>query len=458
MSLWKIIKKEIMYYKDNFIMGLLSVIIAVTVFVGALTMLGSHDIRTEELIGVHEARIEAELDQLQDEMRLISRDMGYNIMILHEDQDLADLRRKGYPEHYLPVEYAYDLAQSGEVPSLNHILPVLQEEMYWSEKDMEIIVAGIDKQIPNVAQARHLTDDLAAYLDPMTAPISTGELQVGYEIANSLDLAVGDTLLLNNEEFIVDRIHQRKNNADDLMVWIHRKYLEDWFGLEGKINAIMALQCMCALPRWRGSSWRGETSLEWDPDTLQEMEYLTEIDEQIEGVLADIQVLETGSIIVARARARISAAQTHYVTMQSQIEFRNLQREERETLIKILIPLVFLAAAIWIFFLIIGNVKQRQGEIGIMRAVGVGQNKIMSIFLIKAGFMGLLGGLIGYFLGLVAGAMIGDISIWSQIGNLFNPILLLMVVVFAPLIAVIAGWIPANNASQIDPAMILREE
>ena len=120
--------------------------------------------------------------------------------------------------------------------------------------------------------------------------------------------------------------------------------------------------------------------------------------------------------------------------------------------------LVFLAAAIWIFFLIIGNVKQRKGEIGIMRAVGVGQSKIMSVFLLKAAFMGLFGGLIGYFLGLIAGAMIGDISVWAQIVDLFNPVLLLMVVIFAPIIAVIAGWIPANNASQIDPAMILREE
>jgi len=324
-------------------MGLISVIIAVTVFTGALTMLNTHDMRTEELIAEHEAKIEAELDQLEDDMRFISRDMGYNIMILHEDQDLAELRRKGYPEQYLSKEDAYKLAESGEIPSLNHIFPVLQEEIYWPEKDMEVIVAGFRRQIPNVAKEPHLTDDLEAYLDPITEPISTGELQLGYEVANSLGLIEGDTVEFNNEEFTITRVHQRKNNKDDLMVWLHRDHLENWSeGLEGKINAIMALQCMCAVPGWREDPEVGDMTME----KIEELEFLAQIDEQIMNVLSNVQVLETSSIILSRALSRTSAAHTHYRTMESQVEFRNQQRQERETLITILIPLVFLAAAI----------------------------------------------------------------------------------------------------------------
>ena len=71
--------------------------------------------------------------------------------------------------------------------------------------------------------------------------------------------------------------------------------------------------------------------------------------------------------------------------------------------------------------------------------------------------MGVLGALAGYALGFVAGSSWDEISLADQ-PELFDPLILLISAISAPLLSCMASWLPAILASQQDPALALKEE
>jgi len=112
-------------------------------------------------------------------------------------------------------------------------------------------------------------------------------------------------------------------------------------------------------------------------------------------------------------------------------------------------------SVLWIALLFMSNVRDRQSEIGILRATGVKARKILSLFLLKAVVMGLIGSLLGIIVGLMISFILRNVDFsmayldWHMI---------LMAVFLAPLISVLASWIPAFIASQQDPAEVLSQE
>ncbi len=155
-----------------------------------------------------------------------------------------------------------------------------------------------------------------------------------------------------------------------------------------------------------------------------------------------------------RAEARARAAKEAQDAIQAEKRHRNKLRNQLEKFAAILVPLVLLSSALWITFLFIGNVSERKSEIGILRAVGVKEKSIMRLFLLKALLIGIFGAVIGYFLGLGIGSVWGGLFSFS----LFNLYLFLLVLLCAPLLSLLAAYIPAAMAARQDPAEVLREE
>ena len=130
---------------------------------------------------------------------------------------------------------------------------------------------------------------------------------------------------------------------------------------------------------------------------------------------------------------------------------------------EILVPLVLIGCALWIGFLAFGNVRQRNSEIGILRAIGLSSNQVLAIFLIKAGLIGLIGGVVGTAVGVLIGIQFGGLppsgDTWQRI---FETGAVFMTVVLAPLLApifsAIASWLPAQMAAGRDPAIVLQAE
>ncbi len=108
------------------------------------------------------------------------------------------------------------------------------------------------------------------------------------------------------------------------------------------------------------------------------------------------------------------------------------------------------------------SVLQRTKEIGIMKAIGAKNSDIILIFLIEAGLLGLVGGLVGTFLGFLISKS-AQIVVFKILGsNLliinFNLILTISALAFSFFIGILSGIAPAIQASRLKPAETLRYE
>jgi len=434
MNLWLIIKSEFKHNRFTLLSGILSLIVATAGFVGILTLLQGHDVLTEQIVLEKEKELRREMTELEDDYRRIMRRMGYNVLVLHEDQSISELNTRGYPTTYMDYEDAWTLAES-DIETLNHLLPVLQEAIYWEDHDMDIILSGVRGQVPVYSKPEFLTEDMEEYRNPIMERVPDGKVDVGYTVAQSLRLEPGETIHIKGEEFSVNQIYDHQGTTHDITVWIPLAKAQEFLGKEGKINGIFALECVC------------------------DLDQLGMITEEVQKALPHAQVFEFSSLVAARADVRQRASLLHQNVIESVMEQRLSLRREKEQMASIVVPLLILGAMIWIFILIYNNVRERKSEIGILRAVGVTRNQILLIFLGKAVLMGVVGGLAGSFAGIligISGSGLEHTGVgW---GELVNPMLVLYGCLLAPLLSLAAGFIPAILASNRDPAVILREE
>jgi cell division protein FtsB len=412
--------KEIKRRKLNFLLGLLSVIFAVTSVIGALTMLKAHDIKTDKIITTKEKDTRARLAILQDDYRKITKKLGFNLLILPKEQNLGDLYADDFAAKHMPESYVDSLANSKSV-FIRHLLPSIQEKITWTEKHRTIILTGIRGEVPFLHKNPK---------EPLLVAVPKGTMVLGYELHKSMQLKTGDKVKLKGRTFTIGKCNESRGNKDDITVWIDLKEAQEILNKPGKINAIQALKCHCA-----GNN-------------------LAAVRKEVHSVLPGTQVIEKGSKVLMRAEARDRAAREALEAIEAEKKHRIELREEQENFASILVPLVLFVSAIWIAFLFIGNVRDRKSEIGILRAVGVKERDIMKLFLLKAIFIGLTGALIGYFAGLIIGSVLGG----EFTLKIFNISILLLVLIISPLLAIMSAYIPATLAAKQDPADVLRED
>src|SRR5947209_2022466 len=153
MSVWRLVLREILYRRLNFGLAVLSVLVAVGCLVAVLTVLRLHDLRTNELIAVKEKEAKAKGQKLEDDYRKINLKLGFNILILPKDQNLADLYADDYAARTMPEEYADRLAKQPLV-KINHLLPSLRQRLTWPEQKRTIILEGVRGEVPIAKQSQ----------------------------------------------------------------------------------------------------------------------------------------------------------------------------------------------------------------------------------------------------------------------------------------------------------------
>ena len=433
MSIWLIITREVRHKRFAFLTGVFSLGIATAGVVGTLTLLRVHDLATERLLIETERELRSEMVTLEDDYRIIMRNMGYNVLIVNREQNVSRLQTEGYADTYLDYDDVWKIAESG-LESLNHLLPILQGKVYWDEGNSEIMIAGVRGQVPVLGKPGHLTED-GDYRSPIMERVPEGKADLGWEIALSAGLEPGDGMTVRDESFEVNRVFPRRGTRDDLMVWIPLDKAQTILGKPGKINGILALECVC------------------------HSDLLGTLHGQVEAILPHAKVFEFSSLIAARADVRERAAEVHRQVMASTIAQRVSLRQEKERLAAVLIPVLLLGAATWIFFLIFNNVRERRHEIGILRSVGFKRNLVLRVFLGKSLLMGVLGGIIGCLLGVLLGVVWTSIELSSaSSAGLPSAPLLLAGLLLAPVLALAAGFIPAVMAANHDPAVMLSEQ
>lgn len=417
----KLLIEEIRYRKTNFFLSVFAVTIAATLFVAGPTLIDGYGRDTRAEVEALQTKNGAELAKLEDETRKLMRDMGFNLMIVHRDTNMSDFWDKDFSTVDMPQDYVQRLADARQITLVTHLVATLQQKIEWENR--KVLLVGYLPETPQAHRAKK---------SPMGYRIERGTVFLGHELGRGKK--VGDAISVRGKELTVARILGEKGSKEDITIATHLDDAQEILDKEGRVNQILALGCRCAGER------------------------LPKVREQLEAVLPETRITEFRSIALARAEQRDLVAANNKKLEANLAEHRSGVQTKLENLAAVTTPLVVLACAIWVGLLALANVRDRRSEIGIFRALGVGSVKIGVLFLGKACLQGVIGGVLGFFIGYTLARALGvhvldvtperfavarDILVWTVIG--------------APAVSVMASYLPTLLSVVQDPATILRE-
>ncbi|QDT42501.1 Macrolide export ATP-binding/permease protein MacB [Gimesia alba] len=425
MTLFRLILQEMQHRKINFLLGLSSVVIAVACLIAALTLLQADEIQTTFILEQKADEVKQAGAELKDSMRKIMKGLGFNILVLPANQDLSEFHLTGVVSETMPEAYVKELAES-KIVTVNHLLPMVAKKITWPEKKCDVILTGTRGEVPILHRALK---------KPLQQQVPKGSMVLGYQIQKKLGLSKEDEVQLMGKNFKVTQTYPERGTADDSTVWINLEEAQELLGMQNLVNAILALECNCAAE-----------------------DRVAQIRDEIGKILPGTQVIERGPPALARAEARNKAHETALASLEQEKASRLKMIERHADFAAVLVPLVVLGCGAWIGFLSLENVRRRATEIGILRAIGLRSSQVFGIFIIKAIVIGVIGALIGYFLGYGIGIIWGNLpASVNPEAALFSGQWLLLSLVFAPVLASLSSWIPALLAARQDPATILQE-
>lgn len=441
MSSLKLLLAEVGYRKLNFLLSLLAVAAAVTLLVASPLLVAGYGQRTQRVLAGMDAsneklisQIDGELAKLDDETRKLMITMGFNLMIVHEDTNMADFWAEDFADQTMPEEYVYTLAESPRLSLVRHLVATLQEKIKWN--DRSVLLVGY---LPEVTQTHF------GKKKPMGHDVPEGKVLLGYELWKSLDFPPGtdvkdEEVEVLGRKFQIAGLLPEQGSKEDITIAMHLNDAQELLEKPDRISQIMALGCRC------------------------EGERLPKIRAQLEDVLPQTKITEFRSIALARAEQREVVAQKRdevnaqhlAARKQVQAEYADI-RQSIERLAAVVTPLVVLGCGIWVGLLALANVRERREEIGLLRALGRGSASIAALFLGRAVLVGIVGGAAGYLLGVGISEMVAARAF--DVSNLpaFSLPLLLGALLGAPLICAMASYLPTLRAVTQDPAIVLRD-
>lgn len=166
---------------------------------------------------------------------------------------------------------------------------------------------------------------------------------------------------------------------------------------------------------------------------------------EIEQTISDLQQLlselhPNGSFSIADAGSQVTASQ-----------------KSADTLSFMLIAvasIVFIVGGIGIMNVLFVTVKERTGEIGLLKALGSSKKDILLQFLLEANFISLFGGIIGVLLSFALIPLISSFGT-TIVQSAFNVVLALAFAVFT---GTVFGFYPAWQAASLKPIEALNQE
>ncbi|RCL00524.1 MAG: ABC transporter ATP-binding protein [Candidatus Tokpelaia sp. JSC085] len=112
-----------------------------------------------------------------------------------------------------------------------------------------------------------------------------------------------------------------------------------------------------------------------------------------------------------------------------------------------------LVGGIGVMNIMLVTVSDRINEIGVRMAIGARRNDILQQFLIEAVFICFIGGVLGILLGLSVGALFEFIQ--APFRLVYSLPSIITAFIFSILVGLVFGYLPASNASRLDPVTAL---
>jgi lipoprotein-releasing system permease protein len=274
-----------------------------------------------------------------------------------------------------------------------------------------IVVRGVDAE-------RFLSIiDVRRRLTSGRYELDGGAVVIGSKLASNLGVAVGDKLRLSSTE-----------GGDDVVT----------------VRGIFTLGSEAVDAGWVLTSLRHAQSLYALPGGATTVELK----------VADVFDAER---IAGEVRERTGLRADSWMTINAEL----LNGLSAQSSSKVMIQFfVIVAVTLGIASVLIVSVVQKSREIGILRAVGTPARRILLVFLVQGGVLGLAGSFIGSALGALLATVFESVTLDASGAPRFPVQLDLALFVTASAIAtgvgLLAALLPARRAARLDPATAIR--
>ena len=336
-----------------------------------------------------------------DATRVLMKEMGFNLQVIPATADRARYQALDYEGVDMPETYVEKLSGSPFIMA-QHFVGKLQ---HTTEVDgYKIVLTGVLGQTIRTGTVK----------DPMPTSyvVPRGEAFMGAAAARSLKKNVGERIVILGREFTLTRVLPEYGAIpEDIRVFVHLRDAQELLGKPDRINAIDALACQC-------------------PANVKDI--VARVRQSIEAILPDVQVEPYYSLLLARHNQRVLMMRIQLAVLVG--------------------ALIVAAAALW--GLTYQNVSTRRYEIGVLRALGFSDSRILILFLGKTALYAVVATLTGCLAGR-AFTLFSEISTASPVLTPISTLLLLLPV--TTLAAMLFCLPPVMGVLLRDPADILGE-
>jgi len=292
--------------------------------------------------------LEAKAAEAEDATRKIQKAMGTNLTLIPAATDLGDYYDAGGVAGDTVPESVIDRLVAQDAVSMNHLILMLEER---------IELGGERVLFTGIAASEHTPGRPKKKMNDGVEP---GSLELGSAVAEVLGVQTGDTVEVLGESMRVALVYVPKGTEEDLRVYADLADAQRLLGKESQINKIEALDCVSCQ----------------DP----EQEALSILRDELATVAPELQVQRDADVANARVLQRAVLAKQSGV----------IQRFHG-----VMLPVILIGVPIAIGAVTMLNVRDRKGEIGVLRALGKGSATVGALFLGKAVGLALLGAVVG---------------------------------------------------------------
>lgn len=405
MKIQQLVLKEIFQRSNQLIFSLLSITLGIAIIVSI-----------KNITVFSEKAVSRELDAL-----------GANILILPKSANVQDYYSADFQDMEIPEDYVNALLNS-DIKGLDNLSPKLSLPVDVNGK--KVILTGILPK--NEFKSKAIWQGaLGVFSKPEgcgTVPIIPGlsdskknivrkrvidnlamnSVLVGYETSVALGVKEKDSITIAGEKFNVEAVLPMTGTIDDNRVFAHLHTVQKISGKQSKLNVIEIVGC-CS---------------------------------------------EISKGLVQRINELLPNAKVVTITQIVQTQLNTNKMMNKLSLI-MLIVIAIIGIAIIANYMF-ANVYERRREIGVLSAMGATPSWIMKVFLLKALFIGIAGGFLGYITGtvlaMVLGPMFAGISVLPLLSLFFYSMGISIV------ITLFASILPVIKATKIDPFIIMQEE
>jgi len=248
----------------------------------------------------------------------------------------------------------------------------------------------------------------------------TTNSMIGIKVAETLHLRIGDSYTIHYDEYVGDAINKTSHNLtvvgiietdgyEDNQIFVNLQVAQELTHRPGKIHTIQVSALCNACP----------------------------VEAFVEEIQANIPYVE------ARTVKQLASAEMNILGKIENMMF--------------LITIVgLIASALGVMTTMVTSVIERQKEIGLMKSVGAENKKIISLFLSEATIIGIIGGILGYLIGILLAQFIG-FSVFSM--SITPRIEVIPASIGISIgVALLASIFPVRRAVNVEPAIVLRGE